>query len=534
MSHRRGNSRYQFGLFATPLDELIGEDNPVRAIDALVDSLDLAALGFGQTKTKERGAPPYDPAILLKIYLYGYFNRIRSSRKLETECHRNIEMMWLTDCQKPSYHTIASFRSADPHRRALKDVFRQLVGLCRREGLVGGEVVAVDGSKFRAQNSMKNNFNMDKIDRQIEYHEKRFDEYMAELEEGDKAEQYDVAKADTLLEKAQTALDRLKKHENLKAQLEKSGQTQISLTDPDARALPLGKGSVEVGYNVQSAVDGRHCLIVHLEVSNEKDTGQLAPVALEVKQVLQGDGFTVLADKGYCQGRSLDTCHQNGIETCVAPLEYAPAADADKYRKEDFVYNAGDDTYTCPNGKTLTPNGSTYTRKSPKTGEVQYTFKRYSIANKTCQACPLKEKCLTKNELEYRHKRHIDRNEFDHAIERNARFVASNKELYRRRQAIVEHPFGTIKRSWGYTYTLLKGKEKVGGEFALIATCYNLRRLVSILGTKDLVKALKSSKIAIFVLTTTAVRLTMTRSHARRWRTGMREVSNNYQTSMRA
>lgn len=490
MAHRTGTSRHQFGLFATPLDEMIDPENPVRVIDAFVHSLDLAALGFTQTKPRERGTPPYHPAVLLKIYLYGYYNRIRSSRKLETECGRNIEMMWLTDCQKPSYHTISDFRSTGPHRKALKKAFRHLVQFCRQAGLIGGEFVAVDGSKFRAQNSMKNNFNLDKIERQIGYHEKRFEEYMSELEAADAAEKLGESRRDWLLEKAQRALTGIEKHQKLKETLEKSGQTQISLTDPDARALPLGKGLVEVAYNVQFAVDELHKLVVHHEVTNEKDTQQLAPIALETKQILQADTLIALADKGYCQGKSLHECHENDIETCVAPLEYAPAADAGKFRKEDFAYDEEQDVYLCPNGEKLSTNQSVYTRKSPKTGEIQYTFKRYSLPNRTCQNCPLKEKCLTQNELQYRHKRHIDRNEHDHAIERNAAFVARNKELYRMRQAMVEHPFGTVKRSWGFTYTLLRGLDKVGGEFALISTVYNLRRIVSILGVKTLLNRL--------------------------------------------
>jgi hypothetical protein len=415
-------------------------------------------------------------------------------------------MMWLTDYQQPSYHTIADFRSAEPHRKALKNVFRHLVQFCRQADLIGGEVVAVDGSKFRAQNAMKNNFNLDKIERQIEYHERRFEEYISELEQGDTLENTDDERADFLLEKAQTALERLEKHQKLKEILEKSGQTQISLTDPDARAVPMGKGLVEVGYNVQFAVDQRHKLLLHHQTTHEKDTHQLAPIALECQQILQTEGFIALADKGYCQGKTLDACHQNDIETCVAPLEYAPAADPQKFRKEDFLYDEKQDVYRCPNGEILNSNQSIYTRKSPKTGEIQYTFKRYNLPNRTCQNCPLKQKCLTNNELHYRHKRHIDRNEYDHAIERNAAFVAQNKELYRLRQTIVEHPFGTIKRSWGYTYTLLKGLDKVDGEFAIISTVYNLRRLVSILHVKSLLERLKSLFFAFFDLFRGSVR----------------------------
>ena len=492
VAHRSAaQSRTQYGLFATPFEELIAVDNPVRVIDAFVNFLDLEKHGFLHVRTEKTGAPPFHPSVLLKLYFYGYFNRIRSSRRLEAECGRNIELMWLLAGQKPAYRTIAAFRSDKAHGEALKAVFRQLVAFCRGEDLIGGEIVAIDGTKIRAQNSMKRNFNADKLERQVGYNEKKFDEYIAQLDAGD----LEPDAADAILEKAENALKRLENHKNLQKQLEESGQTQVSLTDPDARALPIHMGIVQVAYNAQSVVDDRQKLIVHLEMTNEKDTNALAALARTTAEILENSSFTVLADKGYHQGKMLHECHEMGLTTCVAPLEYAPAAAAKeepKFQKEDFVFDEKTDTYACPAGQKLATNGSTHERKGPK-GELMYTFQRYSIDTATCAKCPLKAKCLSSAHLKSRHKKHIDRNGFDHAIERNRRFVNDHKELYRRRQALVEHPFGTIKRAWGNYFTLLKGLPKVSAEFQIVGATYNLRRLVSIFGANELVLRLNGA-----------------------------------------
>ena len=254
---------------------------------------------------------------------------------------------------------------------------------------------------------------------------------------------------------------------------------------------------MQVGYNVQSVVDAKHNLIVHYEVANQKDTNQLAGLVIQTKEILGVETFTALADKGYHQGKSLEKCHQNNIETCVAPIEYAPAADKNKFRKEDFIYQKESDTYLCPNNQPLTTNNTEYTKKNPK-GETQYTFKRYDIDTKTCAGCPLAAQCLNSGESKYRHKKHIDRNEFDDAIERNRRFVEANKPLYRKRQAMVEHPFGTIKRSWGAYFTLVKTIPKVAAEFGIICSVYNLRRLVTIFGVQDLQNRLKEACFKFF------------------------------------
>ncbi|MFN0188022.1 MAG: transposase, partial [Bacteroidia bacterium] len=285
-AHRIGISRVQYGLFATPFEELIAADNPIRAIDAFVDYLDLEKLGFSHMKPEERGAPAYHPSVLLKLYLYGYYNRIRSSRMLERECGRNSELMWLLGQQKPSYHTIADFRSEEGHPKALKLVFRQLVPFCREADLIGGEKIAVDGSKFRGQNSMKNNFTSDKLDRQIEYNEKKFAEYIDQLDSLDAAAENYPDASDALLTKAEAVMNRIDFHKELQQKLLKTGETQVSLIDPDARALPLHMCILQVGYNLQSAVDDRHNLLVHLELTNRKDTNQLAPVAIETKGIL--------------------------------------------------------------------------------------------------------------------------------------------------------------------------------------------------------------------------------------------------------
>jgi transposase len=496
-AHRLPQSRTLPHELPPTFEEMIAFDNPVRVFDAFVDSLDLEKMGFVLIKPKTMGAPPFHPAMLLKMYLYGYYNRLRSSRMLERECFRNIEMMWLTGNQRPSYHTIATFRSLEEHVEALKLVFKLLVQFCKNQDLIGGETAAFDGTKIRAQNSMKNNFNLEKMERNIDYHQNRFDSFLKTLDELDEKDDQLEAKQTLLFDKAEKALHSIGKHENYKKQLEASGETQISLIDADARALPLHLGIVQVGYNVQSVVDAKSNLLVHYEVTNQKDTNQLADLAIQTKAILGVETFTALADKGYHQGKSLEKCHENNIKTCVAPIEYAPAADPNKFRKEDFIYQKETDTYLCPNKQTLTTNNVEYTKKNPK-GDVQYTFKRYDIATQTCQTCPLKAQCIANNESKYRHKKHIDRNQFDDAIERNRRLVDAHKDLYRKRQAMVEHPFGTLKRAWGMTFTLVKTIPKVTAEFGIICSAYNLRRLVTIFGVQDLQNRLREACFRFF------------------------------------
>jgi len=497
MTHRTGTDRSQLMLIPTCLDDLIGGDSPVRLVDAFVKAVDLESHGFGQVRTRERGAPPYHPAPLLKLYLYGYLNRIRSSRQLEKACHINIEVKWLMQDLQPSHTTIADFRKRHP--KPLKEVFRTYNRFLRSEGLFGKEMVAVDGSKFRAQNAMKNNYTEDKIERHIEYIDRQLEQYIHDLDSADTEETQPLPpETETRVAGAVKKLMlRHFKYTGLKKQLEQSGNSQVSTTDPDARALPLHRNIVEVGYNVQTATDGKHNLVVHFEVTNENDQYALSPTATAARQELglsRQESLAVLADKGYPTGSELAKCAENNIVTYVAPRETAAKPAEGRYSKDDFAYNGSGGHYICPHNERLTTNGAWYEKNSRRKGHKPYRFQRYTISFATCGVCPLRERCLSKSLQKYRQGRYIERSEFEDYIVANRKRVEANRELYRRRQAIVEHPFGTIKRQWGYSFTLLKTLKKVEGDFALIFTAYNLRRSMSLLGVKPLINKLKGLK----------------------------------------
>ncbi|MCB0535592.1 MAG: IS1182 family transposase [Saprospiraceae bacterium] len=498
MPLKTGNNPAQYGLFATPIEAMIAEDNEVRVIAAFADRLDLPALGF--KKVGKTGAGAYGPRVLLKIYLYGYLNRIRSSRTLSRECGRNIELFWLTGNLQPAYHTIADFRK--DHAPALKQVFREFVLLCKSWNLIGGEVLAVDGTKIRGQNAMKNNYTEKKLDRHLAYIEQQVEQALDEFEEADRNEQSTQPEGLEALGEVLECLDKRRdKYENLKKQLQKSGQTQVSTTDTDVRALPLKRNIVEVGYNVQSVVDSRHKLIVSTEVTNESDINALGRATITACNDLglhYEDQVKVLADKGYHNAAELAYLQENNIETYVAERDQSGSQPkAEGFRKDNFEYDAELDSYTCPQGKQLTTNGTLYSKPNAR-GGTAYRFKRYTSSYTVCWACPKRDQCLSDTAKKYRHGRYLERNEHQEALDNNRQNLKKDPDLYKQRQAIVEHPFGTIKRSWGDTYTLLKGKEKVNGEWALIHLCYNLRRSVSLLGVTGLIRALKAENDGFF------------------------------------
>jgi len=500
MAHRTGKDRIQFGLFATPLEEMIAEENIVRVIDIFVDKLDLDKLGFEHVRTKQTGSPPYEPALLLKIYMYGYFNRIRSSRRLEVECGRNIEMMWLTNLQQPSYHTIATFRSIKAHGPALKQVFRLFNQVLVQAELFGKELIAVDGTKIRAQNSKKNNLSAEKINKRLDYHAGKFQEYLDELDRADAA----IAAGktpDISPETLNKALDEIQQRsEKLygllevlqEIQKEDPSVLQISLTDPDARTMATNNlGHTDIVYNVQSAVDDTHCLVVDFSVEKVPDVHLLGKVATAAKVELRVETLEVLADKGYCSGAELQKCVKEHITTYVAYPEQDYKSKETGFQKIDFTYDADKDVYICPAKQELSSNGTLYDKKG-RTGQVQNQIKVYKASYKTCAECPFASKCLTASLHKQRHGRQIERSKYEEAVTNNRLRVINNRDKYKRRQAIVEHPFGTIKRSWGYYYTLLKGKEKVEAEYSLVFLTYNLRRAVNILGIKALLERIKA------------------------------------------
>ena len=493
MSHHKiGTARNQIS-FGT-LDDQIGAENPVRIIDAFVEMLDLKTFGFQHIQVKQKGAPSFHPALLLKIYFYGYFNRIRSSRKLEKECERNIEMRWLCEGLMPCYHSISTFRTYKEeetqvnHRKALKEVFRAFNRFLSGEGLFGKETVATDGTKIRAQNARKKNYTEDKLKKKLELANEGIEDYLDKLDAVDMAESADASVLEEkalILEKLAELKERKTRYEGLKKELEKRQEkdpsvTQISLTDPEARSMVVNNsGHAEISYNVVTAVDDLHCLIANYSTENIKDDNLLAESLLAVKAEFDTDFAPImkeqveenlnkenqligLADKGFHAGDQIARCKAHNIVTYVAMPQPAYSGKDKQFAKENFDYEADGDVYVCPAGEELKSNGNWYD-KTDRHGQVTNEFKKYVVSYRICECCRFKDKCLSKNDLTYRHGRTLERSEHQEAVDENRQRMEkkSGKEIYKRRQAIVEHPFGTIKRSWGNYYTLLKGKEKV-------------------------------------------------------------------------
>ena len=479
MDYIQGKPRSQIVLIESSLEEKIELDNPVRIIDAFVDSCKLEEFGFKHAKHAPEGRPPYHPGDLLKLYIYGYLNRIRSSRALEKECKRNLELMWLLSELTPDHNTIANFRRDNP--KAIKLVFRKMVTLCKRLDLIGGKVIATDGTKLRAQNSKKNNFNQKKIDDHLTFIENKLHEYLDALDVADTAETMGLD-PDIDKEKIREKITRLKEkkqqYKNLEQQLIETGQEQISTTDPDSRKLAIRQNILEVCYNIQASVDDKHNLPIDFKTTNNNDTHALANMAVRAKAIIGNSEFIELADKGYHTGEEIRKCHEAGIETLVAIPKTPVSSQAPDpaYNQDKFNYNKENDCYICPQGQKLTSNGTWY---------QNHPYKTKHFKTKACLYCPAKEKCTTSKKG-----RLIERNENIESTQRNKRAIENNKELYKRRQEIVEHPFGTIKRQWGFDYTLMKGKKKVDGEVGLMFIAYLFTRLMNIVGLNGLEAAI--------------------------------------------
>lgn len=482
-----GTNRHQ-SYFST-LEEQVSAHNAVRLIDAFIDKLDLQHLGFSTTH-KTEGRPAFAPALLLKLYLYGYLNKIRSSRKLATECSRNIELQWLLQCLQPNYHTIADFRKM--HATALQAMFKLYVHFLADAGLLGKTTIAIDGSKFKAVNSKKNNYSQKKIDKYRQFIEDKTNRYLQELDELDTTEN-SKDELEIKKEKIQEGLQKLKerslKYDSLQQQLNATTDKQISTTDTDSRSILLTKSIVEVAYNTQNAVDDKHNLIVHTQATNSNDGKALHKAAAQAKQNLQlqkEDTLMVLADKGYHTGAELQHCQQDNMITHVAYKDQPSVKHiATEFLAENFNYNKTTDTYTCPAGATLTSLGTWHNKKG-EANETSFRFKTYRTD--ACKTCPLKPQCTRLP------KRIIQRSEYQDAVDINNNNIKHNPQYYKRRQAIVEHPFGTIKRHFGFTHTLLKGLQKVNGEMNLIMFCYNFMRTKNILGFTKMLETIKNWK----------------------------------------
>lgn len=467
MKFIQGTPREQATLFPSTLDQIIAQDNPVRAIDIFVESLDLEQMGF-RVDMIENGRPAFHPALLLKIYIYGYMNRIRSSRGLEKECHRNIEMMWLTQSLAPDHNTINNFRK--DHSLAIKNVFRATVQVAKNHDLIGGTLIAGDSTKLRAQNSKKNNYNQKKIDRHLKYIESKLDQYNQVLDNEDSS---DEDKKDAT-QQIQKHSERKTGYKNLEKQLKETGEKQISTSDPDSRHLPIRSNITEVAYSTQATTDDKHKLLLDYDVTNEIDANAMGDMISRSKDVLGHSDFTALFDKGYHTGAELKKAADLNIDVLVAipAIGRSSQAPDPKYNAENFIYNPTTDTYTCPQEQILTSNGNWYKSKSAQ-------FKQYKT--RACYSCPARTLCTTAKV----NGKIIQRSEYKQYIEDNAKRVAQNKEVYRRRQAIVEHPFGTIKRNWGFDHIMTKKYiYRAAADVGLIFIAYNLKRIMNILKAK--------------------------------------------------
>jgi len=476
MQHKQGENRNQMFMFS--LESSISTNSFVRVLDAFVDAIDLKSFGFAHVECAEEGRPAYAPSVLLKLYLYGYRYGIRTSRKLSREAHTNIEAMWLLSGLKPKYKTIADFRKN--HSKAFRQVFRRFVFLLKEWKLIEGETVAIDSFKIRGSNSLKNNFNEAKLNRHLDYIDKQIAEYESLLDSNDSLENKKEVE-----DKIAKRLEKRTKYEQIKADLEKSGEEQISLTDADSRSVILHKNIIHVGYNVQASTDSKHKLLVEYDTGQVNDTHALAPMAIQTKELLGVESLNVLADKGYHTGEQLAQCQENEIVSYVSPK--APSTkDIGLYPISSFVYDKEKDEYICPLGQELTTNGRWH-QHSDNRKKGSYFFRRYN--SPACKTCASSHLCTQSQ----KNVRNIDRSQYADSIEANAKRVQNNPDYYRQRQQIAEHPFGTLKRQRGFTHTLVRGKEKVLGEVGLMFIGYNLSRCVSILGIKELINKLINS-----------------------------------------
>jgi transposase len=486
MGYKEGQDRNQIILFPESIDDYVSENSSVRVIDEYVEQLQMGELNFKKAVCALTGRPPYSPKDLLKIYLYGYLNRVRSSRRLEQEAARNIEVIWLLKKLKPDFKTIADFRK--DNKKALKTVFRDFTKLCDEWGLFGKELVAIDGSKFRACNSKRNNFSEKKLDRHIKYIDEKIDKYLQELDEGDVNENHDrKPDAGEIKKRIQELKNRKEKYEGYKKQLEEKGENEVSTTDPDARLMCNNNNSVDVNYNVQTTVDAKHNIILDFKVTQKpNDLGELDNMALRAKKLFEGKKFEALADKGYYKAEDLKKCVDKGITPYVTKQIYSNGTGDRDFYSDRFTYDKDKNIYVCPAGKEL------HYRKDRKKNKkvIGHEYCNFEV----CKGCEFKSRCTT-SEKGRAICRHVDQDFLD-TIDLATEL---NMDKYRLRQMIVEHPFGTIKRSWGAYYFLTKRKISVSAEISISFLVYNLKRVMNILGIEEILRRLRERRKPVLV-----------------------------------
>jgi len=460
-------------MFPERLEDYVGAENPVRFLDAFVGQLDLGALGFAKAQVAATGRPPYDPAALLKLYLYGYLHRIRSSRLLEAECQRNVEVIWLLGKLAPDFKTIADFRK--DNLKPLRAVSRQFTVLCQKLKLFGGQLLAIDGSKFGAVNARDQNFNAAKLEELIGRADARLAEYLQALDRADAAEPtMEALDQAELAAKIAALREKQEWHKELLAQLQDGEEKQVSVTDPDTRKMPTAHGMI-VGYNAQVAVDAKHKLIAADDVTNQvADYQQLANVALAAKANLEIKQAEVVADAGYYNAAEVDRCVEAGITPMIPKADTSANSARGLYGKSRFRYDEKKDVYVCPAGAELTHRFNTY--------ELGRELRYYRASG--CKTCALKKQC-TRNKAN----RTITREANEGLMEAMAARMKAEPWKFKLRKTLAEHPFGTIKRWFGYTHFLLKGLEKVRCEWSLTTLAYNLKRVLNLVSFEKLMQA---------------------------------------------
>jgi transposase len=472
-----GENRFQSTLFPESLDDYIAEDNSIRVVDAFVDKLILKDLGFDRADPSDTGRPGYMPATMLKIYIYGYLNRIQSSRRLERESYRNVELIWLTGRLMPSFKTIADFRK--DNKKAIRRVCTEFVGMCREFGLFSATLVAIDGSKFKAVNSRDKNFTQKSIKHRLKKTQANIDRYLAMLDQADQ-EEPEIREVTALELKQKIAsmeakMEQLKAHE---AEVEAHPDSQVSLTDPDARSMMKAGGGSTVGYNVQTAVDIKHHLIAAHEVTNAPtDRGQLASMADQAAAALEAESLTVIADPGYYKGEEIADCYASGIKALVPKVDTTGSKAKGQYSKADFRYDAEHNEYICPAGQRLT-----YRFDSVEKGKTLWIYE-----TNQCTTCPLQSKCTTSKA------KRIKRWEKEEILDAADALLKENPDAMRQRKRLVEHPYGTIKHWMGSTHFLMKRLPNVQAEMSLHVLAYNLTRAINVLGVPKIMEQLQST-----------------------------------------
>jgi len=471
-----GEDRSQAVLLPACLDDYIAEDNPVRAVDAFVEELDLKALGFAGADPAVTGRPAYHPAVLLKLYIYGYLNRVPSSRRLEREAQRNVELMWLTGRLAPDFKTIADFRRANGD--GIRAVCRRFVQLCRELKLFTQAIVAIDSSKFKAVNSRDRNFTPNKVDRRQQQIEESIRRYLGALETADRTQPVEVeAKTERLREKIETLRGQMRRMDTMREQLKSAPDEQISETDPDSRSMiSQAKGTGVVGYNVQAAVDTKHHLIVTHEVTNEgNDRAQLSKMATVAKEEMGKTKMEAIADRGYFNSHEIKACTEAGITPLVPKPMTSNARAEGRFSKLDFVHIAKDDEYQCPAGERAIFRFATI--------ENGLTIRKYWSS--ACPRCPMKAQCTTSSY------RRITRWEHERLLEAMQRRLDRRPDAMTLRRRTIEHVFGTLKHWMGSTHFLTRGLQHVGTEMSLYVLAYNLKRVIKLLGMPRTLQAMR-------------------------------------------